>query len=149
MLVHIIADYGFGDLAFAEVVQRLKLYLPDAEPILTPKIRGSVVAPKYESQEIKNELRLICYLYRGANATRATLVAWYSCGTILTYDSRNRVWTLRTVKFSPQLMAESAGVLGRTKNQGSFHVGSYPKDGAVLFGDMKALTLNCEASKRV
>lgn len=36
MLVHIIADYGFGDLAFAEVVQRLKLYLPDAEPVLTP-----------------------------------------------------------------------------------------------------------------
>ncbi|MBW4560892.1 MAG: SAM-dependent chlorinase/fluorinase [Mojavia pulchra JT2-VF2] len=36
MLVHIIADYGFGDLAFAEVVQHLKLYLPDAEPILTP-----------------------------------------------------------------------------------------------------------------
>src|SRR3712207_3957163 len=36
MLVHIIADYGLGDLAFAEVVQRIKLYLPDAEPILTP-----------------------------------------------------------------------------------------------------------------
>ena len=36
MLVHIIADYGFGDLAFAEVVQRIRLYLPDAEPILTP-----------------------------------------------------------------------------------------------------------------
>jgi S-adenosyl-l-methionine hydroxide adenosyltransferase len=36
MLVHIIADYGHGDLAFAEVVQRLKGYLPDAEPILTP-----------------------------------------------------------------------------------------------------------------
>lgn len=36
MLVHVIADYGYGDLAFAEVVQRLKLYLPDAEPILTP-----------------------------------------------------------------------------------------------------------------
>ncbi|MBD1920269.1 SAM-dependent chlorinase/fluorinase [Microcoleus sp. FACHB-831] len=36
MLVHIIADYGFGDLAFAEVVQRIKFYLPDAEPILTP-----------------------------------------------------------------------------------------------------------------
>jgi hypothetical protein len=36
MLVHIIADYGFGDLAFAEVVQRIKLYLPDAEPVLTP-----------------------------------------------------------------------------------------------------------------
>ncbi len=36
MLVHIIADYGFGDLAFAEVVQRIRLHLPDAEPILTP-----------------------------------------------------------------------------------------------------------------
>jgi hypothetical protein len=36
MLVHIVADYGQGDLAFAEVVQRLKFYLPDAEPILTP-----------------------------------------------------------------------------------------------------------------
>ncbi len=36
MLVHIIADYGQGDLAFAEVVQRIKYYLPDAEPILTP-----------------------------------------------------------------------------------------------------------------
>ncbi|MBI3967792.1 MAG: SAM-dependent chlorinase/fluorinase [Chloroflexi bacterium] len=36
MLAHIVADYGFGDLAFAEVVQRIKLYLPDAEPVLTP-----------------------------------------------------------------------------------------------------------------
>ena len=36
MLVHIIADYGHGDLAFAEVVQRLKCALPDAEPVLTP-----------------------------------------------------------------------------------------------------------------
>lgn len=36
MLVHIIADYGHGDLAFAEVVQRIKYYLPDAEPVLTP-----------------------------------------------------------------------------------------------------------------
>ena len=35
MLVHIVADYGHGDLAFAEVVQRLKYYLPDAEPMLT------------------------------------------------------------------------------------------------------------------
>lgn len=34
MLVHIIADYGQGDLAFAEVVQRIKLHLPDAEPML-------------------------------------------------------------------------------------------------------------------
>lgn len=36
MLVHIIADYGPGDLAFAEVIQRIRLYLPDAEPVLTP-----------------------------------------------------------------------------------------------------------------
>jgi hypothetical protein len=37
MLVHIIADCGpAGDLAFAEVVQRIRLHLPDAEPILTP-----------------------------------------------------------------------------------------------------------------
>ena len=36
MLVHIIADYGHGDLAFAEVVQRIKLHLPDAQPVLTP-----------------------------------------------------------------------------------------------------------------
>jgi hypothetical protein len=36
MLIHIVADYGIGDLAFAEVVQRIKLHLPDAEPVLTP-----------------------------------------------------------------------------------------------------------------
>lgn len=36
MLIHIIADYGLGDLAFAEVVQRITFYLPDAEPMLTP-----------------------------------------------------------------------------------------------------------------
>ena len=36
MLVHIVADYGAGDLAFAEVVQRFRLHLPDAEPVLVP-----------------------------------------------------------------------------------------------------------------
>jgi hypothetical protein len=36
MLVHVIADYGPGDLAFAEVAQRLMLRLPDAEPVYTP-----------------------------------------------------------------------------------------------------------------
>ncbi|MBV9122120.1 MAG: SAM-dependent chlorinase/fluorinase [Planctomycetes bacterium] len=36
MLLHLIADYGQGDLAFAEVVQRIKQFLPDAEPVLTP-----------------------------------------------------------------------------------------------------------------
>jgi len=44
MLVHIIADYGHGDLAFAEVVQRIKLHLPDAEPILTPVPAFSTLA---------------------------------------------------------------------------------------------------------
>jgi hypothetical protein len=36
MLVHIIADYGEGDLAFSEVIQRIKIHLPDVEPVLTP-----------------------------------------------------------------------------------------------------------------
>jgi len=37
MLVHVVADYGpAGDLAFAEVVQRIRLHLPDAEPLLVP-----------------------------------------------------------------------------------------------------------------
>lgn len=36
MLVHLIADYGHGDLAFAEVAQRIKRHLPDAEIVLTP-----------------------------------------------------------------------------------------------------------------
>ena len=44
MLVHIIGDYGHGDLAFAEVVQRIKLYLPDAEPMLTPVPAFSTLA---------------------------------------------------------------------------------------------------------
>ncbi len=44
MLVHIIADYGNGDLAFAEVVQRLKLHLPEAEPLLTPVPAFSTLA---------------------------------------------------------------------------------------------------------
>ncbi len=44
MLVHIIADYGQNDLAFAEVVQRIKFYLPDAEPVLTPVPSFSTLA---------------------------------------------------------------------------------------------------------
>jgi hypothetical protein len=36
MLIHIVADYGHGDLAFAEVVQRIKLHIPDAEPVPVP-----------------------------------------------------------------------------------------------------------------
>ena len=44
MLVHIVADYGHGDLAFAEVVQRIKFYLPDAETVLTPVPAFSTLA---------------------------------------------------------------------------------------------------------
>jgi hypothetical protein len=44
VLVHIVADYGAGDLAFAEVVQRIKLHLPDAEPVLVPVPSFSTVA---------------------------------------------------------------------------------------------------------
>jgi hypothetical protein len=44
MLIHIIADYGQGDLAFAEVVQRFKLHLPEAETVLTPVPAFSTLA---------------------------------------------------------------------------------------------------------
>lgn len=44
MLVHIIADYGTGDLAFSEVVQRIKLHLPDAEPVPVPVPSFSTLA---------------------------------------------------------------------------------------------------------
>jgi hypothetical protein len=44
VLVHIIADYGMGDLAFAEVVQRIKVHLPDMEPVLTPVPAFSTIA---------------------------------------------------------------------------------------------------------
>jgi S-adenosylmethionine hydrolase len=36
MLVHMVADYGHGDLAFAEVAGRVKLHLPDAETLAVP-----------------------------------------------------------------------------------------------------------------
>jgi len=36
MLVHVIADYGHGDLAYAEVAQRLIALLPDARLVYTP-----------------------------------------------------------------------------------------------------------------
>ncbi len=35
MLLHLIADFGHNDLAFAEVAQRFKLHLPDAELVMT------------------------------------------------------------------------------------------------------------------
>ena len=36
MLLHLIADFGPNDLAFAELIQRFKLVLPEAEPVATP-----------------------------------------------------------------------------------------------------------------
>ncbi len=36
MLVHVVADYGYGDLAFAEVRQRLATHLPDSHVVVTP-----------------------------------------------------------------------------------------------------------------
>jgi hypothetical protein len=44
VLVHIVADYGHGDLAFSEVVQRIRIHLPDAEPVLTPVPAFSTLA---------------------------------------------------------------------------------------------------------
>jgi hypothetical protein len=35
MLIPVVADYGPGDLAFAEVAQRIKLYLVETEPLYT------------------------------------------------------------------------------------------------------------------
>ena len=36
MLIHVVADYGAGDLAFAEVCQRLAMHLPEATLLATP-----------------------------------------------------------------------------------------------------------------
>lgn len=36
MLLHLIADFGAGDLAFAEVTQRLHLHVPEAQVVRTP-----------------------------------------------------------------------------------------------------------------
>ena len=44
MLVHIVADYGNGDLAFSEVIQRIRIHLPDAELVLTPVPAFSTLA---------------------------------------------------------------------------------------------------------
>jgi len=43
-LVHLVADYGAGDLAFAEFAQRLALALPDAVLHLTPVAPNDTVA---------------------------------------------------------------------------------------------------------
>jgi hypothetical protein len=51
MVMHISADYGDGDLAFAEVVQRLEGALPDAEPVLTPLPALATVATGFRILE--------------------------------------------------------------------------------------------------
>jgi hypothetical protein len=45
VLVHMVADYGMGDLAFAEVAQRLVQHLPDAQVGLTPVPALTLSAP--------------------------------------------------------------------------------------------------------
>jgi S-adenosylmethionine hydrolase len=44
MLFHIVADYGHGDLAFAEVIQRIKSVLPDAETVMIPVPKFSTLS---------------------------------------------------------------------------------------------------------
>ena len=66
MLVHIIADYGHGDLAFAEVVQRIKSYLPDAEPMLTPVPSFSTLAAGF------------CVAQLGLNAAPAGTIIYHN-----------------------------------------------------------------------
>jgi hypothetical protein len=79
MLVHIVADYGQGDLAFAEVVQRIKLHLPDAEPVPTPVPPFSTLAAGFcVAQFGLNEAPpgTIVYLVRDA----ADELRWASVG---------------------------------------------------------------------
>ena len=66
MLVHIIADYGQGDLAFAEVVQRIKLHLPDAEPVLTPVPPFATIAAGF------------CVAQLGLNAAPAGTIIYHN-----------------------------------------------------------------------
>ena len=66
MLVHIIADYGHGDLAFAEVVQRIKVFLPDAEPLLTPVPAFSTLAAGF------------CIAQLGLNAAPAGTIIYHN-----------------------------------------------------------------------
>src|SRR4028119_658033 len=66
MLVHIIANYSYGDLAFAEVVQRIKLFLPDAEPILTPVPAFSTLAAGF------------CIAQLGLNAAPAGTIIYHN-----------------------------------------------------------------------
>lgn len=52
MLVHVIADFGVGDLAFAEVAQRLKRELPEAELVLTAVPPFATLAAGFVSAQL-------------------------------------------------------------------------------------------------
>lgn len=52
MLLHVIADYGPADLAFAEVAQRLRLHLPDAELLYTPVPAFATLAAGFCSAQL-------------------------------------------------------------------------------------------------
>ena len=52
MLVHVIADFGVGDLAFAEVAQRLKRELPAAELVLTAVPPFATLAAGFASAQL-------------------------------------------------------------------------------------------------
>ncbi len=52
MLVHVIADFGAGDLAFAEVAQRLKFELPEAELVLTAVPPFATLAAGFVSAQL-------------------------------------------------------------------------------------------------
>ncbi len=52
MLLHVVADFGVGDLAFAEVAQRLKRRLPEADLILTPVPAFATLAAGFVSAQL-------------------------------------------------------------------------------------------------
>jgi len=52
MLLHLVADFGVGDLAFAEVAQRLKRRLPEAELVLTAVPPFATLAAGFVSAQL-------------------------------------------------------------------------------------------------
>lgn len=79
MLVHVIADYGQGDLAFAEVVQRIKLHLPDAEPVLAPVPSFSTLAAGFCVAQLGlNEAPAGTIIYHKVATRQDDTEAWVS-----------------------------------------------------------------------
>jgi len=71
MLVHVVADYGPGDLGEGEVAQRLKLLLPDAEPLYTPPSRRSPPGSSGWTRADGTETRWVELFLRGGSAWEA------------------------------------------------------------------------------